>query len=234
MYKILKNRINLFSLNILLMYTFNFLTLPKIKFWQTSSLSGHPSKDMYNNHLNLHSKHVQRSTEPAIQPPERRQQGNACVLRVKSKEQGPAAPRPISDLYSWTMSLQGIREVALDLERKNNSTEAHLRSCSYETLTDVENIRKKKLSMQQSLRQLSTPTSEKHEKVRKSSKMENHLAISISSCIFSSPVLLSSCIVLLESFPCSFFRISDFSSVSCVLPEYTKIDVCQKSQMSSD
>lgn len=186
---------------------------------------------MYNNHLNLHSKHVQRSTDPAIQSAERRQQGNACVLRVKSREQGTAAPRPISDLYGWTMSLQGIREVALDLERKNNLTVAHLRSCSLETLTDVENTHKKKLSMQRSLRQLSTATSEKHKKVRKSSKMENHRAISISRCTSSSPVLLSSCIVLLESFPCSFFRISDLSSISCVLPEYTKINVCQ---MSSD
>ncbi|XP_051767395.1 uncharacterized protein arhgef4 isoform X3 [Ctenopharyngodon idella] len=133
---------------------------------EDSSSDSHSQNSLNSASLINKPEHVQRSTEPAIQPPERRQQGNACVLRVKSKEQGPAAPRPISDLYSWTMSLQGIREVALDLERKNNSTEAHLRSCSYETLTDVENIRKKKLSMQQSLRQLSTPTSEKHEKLR--------------------------------------------------------------------
>ncbi|XP_042627577.1 uncharacterized protein LOC109055151 isoform X4 [Cyprinus carpio] len=109
--------------------------------------------------------HVQHSTEPAIQSEERRQQGSACVLRVKSREQGKAAPRPISDLYGWTVSLQGIREVALDLERKNNVHETRRRSCSYETLTDVENICKKKVNTQ-SLRQLSTPTSQKHEKVR--------------------------------------------------------------------
>ncbi|XP_077081284.1 uncharacterized protein arhgef4 isoform X3 [Siphateles boraxobius] len=130
------------------------------------------SSDSYSqNSLNSASlinkpEHVQRSTDPAIQSAERRQQGNACELRVKSREQCTAAPRPISDLYGWTMSLQGIREVALDLERKNNSTEAHLRSCSFETLTDVENTHKKKLSMQRSLRQLNTPTSEKHKKLR--------------------------------------------------------------------
>ncbi|KAL1280152.1 hypothetical protein QQF64_014752 [Cirrhinus molitorella] len=111
------------------------------------------------------TEHVQHSTDPAIQSEERRQQASACVLRVKSREQGKAAPRPISDLYSWTVPLQGIREVALDLERKNNSTETHRRSCSYETLTDVENICKTKLNTQQSLRQLSTP-SQKHKKVR--------------------------------------------------------------------
>ncbi|XP_048019001.1 uncharacterized protein arhgef4 isoform X2 [Megalobrama amblycephala] len=133
---------------------------------EDSSSDSHSQNSLNSASLINKPEHVQRSTEPAIQSPERRQQGNSCVLRVKSREQGPAAPRPISDLYSWTMSLQGIREVALDLERKNNTTEAHLRSCSYETLTDVENIRKKKLSMQQSLRQLSTPTSEKHEKLR--------------------------------------------------------------------
>ncbi|XP_016370923.1 uncharacterized protein LOC107710620 isoform X1 [Sinocyclocheilus rhinocerous] len=109
--------------------------------------------------------HVQHSTEPAIQSDERRQQGSACVLRVKSRQQGKAAPRPISDLYGWTVSLQGIREVALDLERKSNSTETRRRSCSYETLTDVENTHKKKLNTRQSLRQLSSPTSQKHEKV---------------------------------------------------------------------
>ncbi|XP_050989731.1 uncharacterized protein arhgef4 isoform X3 [Labeo rohita] len=112
------------------------------------------------------SEHVQHSTDPAIQSEERRQQGSVCVLRVKSREQGKAAPRPISDLYGWTLPLQGIREVALDLERKNNSTETRRRSCSYETLTDVENFRKKIPNMQQSLRQLSTPTSQKHKKVR--------------------------------------------------------------------
>ncbi|XP_042573931.1 uncharacterized protein LOC109055155 isoform X4 [Cyprinus carpio] len=110
--------------------------------------------------------HVQHSTEPAIQSEERRQQGSACVLRVKSRQQGKAAPRPVSDIYGWTVSLQGIREVALDLERKSNSTKTRRRSCSYETLTDVENIHKKKLNMRQSLRQLSTPTSQKHKKVR--------------------------------------------------------------------
>lgn len=195
---------------------------------------------LYNNHLNLHSKHVQHSTEPGIQSEERRQQGSACVLRVKSREQGKAAPRPISDLYGWTVSLQGIREVALDLERKSNSTETRRRSCSYETLTDVENIHKKKLNTQQSLRQLSTPTSQKHEKVRNSSKRENNLTISISHCTFTSPLLLSSCFALLDSFPCRAFRISGFSSISCNLPEYTNIwlntftiyDVFQKYQMS--
>ncbi|XP_016399865.1 uncharacterized protein LOC107732940 isoform X3 [Sinocyclocheilus rhinocerous] len=110
--------------------------------------------------------HVEHSTEPAIQSEERRQQGSACVLRLKSREQGKAAPRPISDLYGWTVSLQGIRVVALDLERKNNSPETRRRSCSYETLTDVENICKKKVNTRQSLRQLSTPTSQKHKKVR--------------------------------------------------------------------
>lgn len=178
---------------------------------------------LYNNHLNLHSKHVQHSTEPAIQSEERRLQGSACVLRVKSREQGKAAPRPISDFYGWTVSLQGIREVALDLERKSNSTETRRCSCSYETLTDVESIHKKKLNTQQSLHQPSTPTSQKHEKVRKSSKRENNLTISISHCTFTSPPLLSSCFALLDSFPCSAFRISDFSSVSCNLPEYTNV-----------
>ncbi|XP_009296715.1 rho guanine nucleotide exchange factor 4 isoform X2 [Danio rerio] len=104
------------------------------------------------------TEHVQHITEA-----ERRPQENACVLRVKSRDPGTAAPRPMSDLYGWTMSLQGTRELALDLERKTN---AHQRSCSYETLTDVDNIRKKKLSKQQSLRQISTSTSERHEKLR--------------------------------------------------------------------
>ncbi|KAK7162848.1 hypothetical protein R3I93_007021 [Phoxinus phoxinus] len=132
---------------------------------EDSSSDSHSQNSLNSATLINKPEHVQRSTDPAIQSAERRQQGNACVLRVKSREQGTAAPRPISDLYGWTMSLQGIREVALDLERKNNSTEAHLRSCSFETLTDVENTHKKKLSMQQSLRQLSTPTSEKHKKL---------------------------------------------------------------------
>ncbi len=144
------------------------------------------------------------------------------MLRVKSREQGKAAPRPISDLYGWTMSLQGIREVALDLERKSNSTETRRRSCSYETLTDMENIHKKKLNTHQSLLQLSTPTSQKHEKVRKLSKRENNLTNSISHCTFTSP-LLPSCFALLDSFPCSAFRISDFFSVSCNLPVYTNV-----------
>lgn len=177
---------------------------------------------LYNNHLNLHSKHVQHSTEPAIQSEERRQQGSACVLRVKSRQQGKAAPRPVSDIYGWTVSLQGIREVALDLERKNNVHETRRRSCSYETLTDVENICKKKVNTQ-SLCQLSTPTSQKHKKVRNSSKRENSLTIRISHCTFSSLLLLSFCFVLLESFPCSAFRISNFCSVSCNLSEYTNI-----------
>ncbi|XP_026062201.1 uncharacterized protein LOC113045774 isoform X3 [Carassius auratus] len=116
--------------------------------------------------LNNKPEHVQHSTEPAIQSEERRQQGSACVLRMKSRQQGKAAPRPISDLYGWTVSLQGIREVALDLERKSNPTETRRRSCSCETLTDVENIHRKTLNMRRSLRQLSTPTSQKHEKVR--------------------------------------------------------------------
>jgi len=102
------------------MYTLNFLTFDKLHL----SVDIH-QRHMYNNNLNLHSKHVQQTTDPAIQSAERRQQGNACVLRVKSREQGTAAPRPISDLYGWTMSLQGIREVALDLERKNNSTKTY-------------------------------------------------------------------------------------------------------------
>ncbi|XP_056112982.1 uncharacterized protein arhgef4 isoform X2 [Rhinichthys klamathensis goyatoka] len=132
---------------------------------EDSSSDSHSQNSLNSASLINKPEHVQRSTDPAIQSAERRQQGNACVLRVKSREQGTAAPRPISDLYGWTMSLQGIREVALDLERKNNSTEAHLRSCSFETLTDVENTHKKKLSIQRSLRQLSTPTSEKHKKL---------------------------------------------------------------------
>ncbi|XP_056330274.1 uncharacterized protein arhgef4 isoform X2 [Danio aesculapii] len=104
------------------------------------------------------TEHVQHSTEA-----ERRPQENACVLRVKSRDPATAAPRPMSDLYGWSMSLQGTRELALNLERKTNT---HQRSCSYETLTDVENICKKKLSKQQSLRQISTSTSERHEKLR--------------------------------------------------------------------
>ncbi|XP_052470349.1 uncharacterized protein LOC128027065 isoform X2 [Carassius gibelio] len=60
---------------------------------------------------------------------------------------------------------EGIREVALDLERKNNLPQTRRRSCSYETLTDVENTCEKKFNTQ-SLHQLSTPTSQKHEKVR--------------------------------------------------------------------
>ncbi|XDV27089.1 hypothetical protein PO909_030681 [Leuciscus waleckii] len=133
---------------------------------EDSSSDSHSQNSLNSASLINKPEHVQRSADPAIQSAERRQQGNACVLRVKSREQGTSAPRPISDLYGWTMSLQGIREVALDLERKNNSTIAHLRSCSLETLTDVENTHKKKLSMQRSLRHLSTPTSEKHKKLR--------------------------------------------------------------------
>ncbi|XP_039532607.1 uncharacterized protein arhgef4 isoform X4 [Pimephales promelas] len=132
---------------------------------EDSSSDSHSQNSLNSASLINKPEHVQQTTDPAIQSAERRQQGNACVLRVKSREQGTAAPRPISDLYGWTMSLQGIREVALDLERKNNSTAAHLRSCSFETLTDVENTHKKKLSIQRSLRQLSTPTSEKHKKL---------------------------------------------------------------------
>ncbi|CAM4594138.1 unnamed protein product [Leuciscus chuanchicus] len=133
---------------------------------EDSSSDSHSQNSLNSASLINKPEHVQRSADPAIQSAERRQQGNACVLRVKSREQGTSAPRPISDLYGWTMSLQGIREVALDLERKNNSIVAHLRSCSLETLTDVENTHKKKLSMQRSLRHLSTPTSEKHKKLR--------------------------------------------------------------------
>ncbi|XP_051555378.1 uncharacterized protein LOC127441883 isoform X2 [Myxocyprinus asiaticus] len=109
--------------------------------------------------------HVQHSVEPAAQSSERRQQGHGCVLRMKNREQGRTAPRPISDIYSWVGPLQGIREVALDQERKRNSTKELCCSCSYEMLADAENIYKKNLSVQRSLRQLSTPTSEIHEKV---------------------------------------------------------------------
>ncbi|XP_057190114.1 uncharacterized protein arhgef4 isoform X2 [Triplophysa rosa] len=110
--------------------------------------------------------HVQHSAEPAVQSAERRQQGNACVLRVKRRGQVVAAHRPMSDLYGWTVSLQGIREVAGDPERKRESTKSRRRSCSYDTLTYTENIRKKNLNAQRSLRQINIPTSDKHEKVR--------------------------------------------------------------------
>ncbi|XP_051552892.1 LOW QUALITY PROTEIN: uncharacterized protein arhgef4 [Myxocyprinus asiaticus] len=109
--------------------------------------------------------HVQHGVEPAVQSSERRQ-GHGCVLRVKKREQCKNAPRPTSDIYSWTGPLQGIREVALDHERKRNSRKEHCHSCSYETLADAENLFKKNLSAQRRLRQLRTPTSEKHEKER--------------------------------------------------------------------
>ncbi|XP_051983977.1 uncharacterized protein LOC127644698 isoform X2 [Xyrauchen texanus] len=109
--------------------------------------------------------HVQHGVEPAIQSSERRQ-GHGCVLRVKKREQCKNAPRPTSDIYSWTGPLQGIREVALDHERKRNSRKEHCHSCSYETLADAENLCKKNLSARTSLCQLRTPTSEKREKVR--------------------------------------------------------------------
>ncbi|XP_051990072.1 uncharacterized protein LOC127649148 isoform X3 [Xyrauchen texanus] len=108
----------------------------------------------------------EHSAEPAAHSSGRRQQGHGCVLRTKNREQSRTTPRPISDIYGWVGPLQGIREVALDQERKRNSTKEHCCSCSYEMLADAENIYKKKLGVQRSLRQLSTPTSENHEKVR--------------------------------------------------------------------
>lgn len=147
----------------------------------------------------LHSKHVQHSAEPAVQSAERRQQGNACVLRVKRRGQGVAAPRPMSDLYGWTVSLQGIREVAGDLERKRESTKSRRRSCSYDTLTYTENIRKKNLNAHRSLRQINIPTSDKHEKVRMSLKRKTspgrqHLLLHLFFfCVFFQPRTFGLC-----------------------------------------
>ncbi|XP_059419849.1 uncharacterized protein LOC132155084 isoform X2 [Carassius carassius] len=82
---------------------------------------------------------------------------------------------------------EGIREAALDLERKNNLPQTRRRSCSYETLTDVENTCEKKFNTQ-SLHQLSTPTSEKHEKVRARlafTSPEQFLSVPLKEHIFS-------------------------------------------------
>ncbi|XP_056597080.1 uncharacterized protein arhgef4 isoform X3 [Triplophysa dalaica] len=133
---------------------------------EDSSSDNQSQSSLTSGSMNSKPEHVQQSAEPAVQSAERRQQGNACVLRVKRRGQGVAAPRPMSDLYGWTVSLQGIREVAGDPERKRESTKSRRRSCSYDTLTYTENIRKKNLNAQRSLRQINIPTSDKHEKVR--------------------------------------------------------------------
>ncbi|KAA0719068.1 hypothetical protein E1301_Tti007614 [Triplophysa tibetana] len=72
-----------------------------------------------------------------------------------------------SSLTSGSMNCkpEGIREVAGDPERKRESTKSRRRSCSYDTLTYTENIRKKNLNGQRSLRQINIPTSDKHQKV---------------------------------------------------------------------